>query len=171
MRGFPILGTGWREGRFGWIWERFKPQVLTIHAYGEEAAVFGREDAWVGFPEFSSSVVAAREAGATNMQFNTTLGSWSYVDCLMIVRGAENEAAAHAYINSALSDEGQLASTAHSLAFPVNGAAVSALPETLQYESSDDVLARALLLSGVMIETDGPDVPCPTSAPMGHIAP
>ena len=34
----------------------FRPQVLTIHNYGDEIALFARKDIWVGFPEYSNSL-------------------------------------------------------------------------------------------------------------------
>jgi spermidine/putrescine-binding protein len=136
----------------------FRSQVLTIHAYGEEPQLFARRDIYVGFPEFSSSIVAAKKAGATNMKFSL-LAAWSYVDCLMLLKRANNVAAAYAYMNNSLSDASQMAITAHSQAFPVNDAAIKALPEQLQYKSSDEVLASAPLLPGVTVEQNTPDIP------------
>jgi spermidine/putrescine-binding protein len=135
----------------------FKPQVLTIHQYGEEAQLFGRGDIWVGLPEYSSSVIDSNKAGAHNSF--TTLGSWSYVDCFMILKAAKNPAGAYAYINKALTPAAQLASTKKSQALPVIDSAISALPPVLQYKSANDVLKIAPLLPGVTVETGGPDVP------------
>jgi spermidine/putrescine-binding protein len=135
----------------------FKPQVLTIHQYGEEAQLFGRGDIWVGLPEYSSSVIDSNKAGANNGF--TTLGSWSYVDCFMILKAAKNPAGAYAYINHALTPAAELASTKKSQALPVLDSAISALPKQLRYKTASEVLKIAPLLPGVTVETGGPDVP------------
>jgi spermidine/putrescine-binding protein len=54
----------------------FRPQVLTIHNYGDETALFARKDIWIGFPEYSDSFVRARKAGAANVR-TTMLAAWS----------------------------------------------------------------------------------------------
>lgn len=136
----------------------FRPQILTIHNYGDEVSLFARGDIWVGFPEYSNSLAKSREAGATNLQI-TQLAAWSYIDCLMILKDAVNVAAAYKFINEAISTESQLASTEASLAFPVNDAAIPAVSEELRYESAEEALALAPMLPGVTIERDGPDVP------------
>jgi len=136
----------------------FRPQVLTIHNYGDEPALFARGDIWVGFPEYSDSIVLCHKAGATAVK-STMLAAWSYVDCLMVLKAAEHVPAAYKFINSCLSTASQELTTAHSLAFPVNDAAISALPKELQYTSSEAVLKNAPLMPGVTVETGGPDVP------------
>jgi spermidine/putrescine transport system substrate-binding protein len=138
--------------------KKFRPQVLTIHNYGDENALFARKDIWVGFPEYSDSFLNSRKAGATGVK-TTALAAWSYVDCFMVLKAAEHPAAAYKFINDSLDTESQKLSTAHSLAFPVNDAAVSALPKDLQYASSDSVLKAAPLMPGVTVEEGGPDVP------------
>lgn len=135
----------------------FKPQVLTIHQYGEEAQLFGRGDIYVGLPEYSSSVIESTKAGANAAM--TTLGASSYVDCFMILKDAKNPAGAYAYINQALTPAAELASTKKSQAFPVLDSAIKALPKPLQYTSAQEVLKVAPLLPGVTVETSGPDVP------------
>lgn len=135
----------------------FKPQILTIHQYGEEAQLFGRGDIWVGLPEYASSVIESNKAGANNGF--TTLGAWSYVDCFMILKTAKNPAGAYAYIDKALTPEAQAASTRKSQAFPVLDSAIDELPKELRYESADEVLKVAPLLPGVTVETGGSDVP------------
>lgn len=135
----------------------FKPQVLTIHQYGEEAQLFGRGDIYVGLPEYSSSVIQSTKAGA-NASF-TTLGAFSYVDCFMVLKDAKNPAGAYAYMNKALTPAAELASTTKSQAFPVLDSAIKALPKPLQYTSAEQVLKIAPLLPGVTVETNGPDVP------------
>ena len=140
------------------LMKSFRPQVLTIHAYGDETALFARKDIWVGFPEYSDSFVQARKAGATNIQ-TAMLAAWSYVDCFMVLKAAEHPAAAYRFIDSSLGVDSQKLSTAHSLAFPVNDAAISALPKELQYASSETVLKAAPLMPGVTVEEGGADVP------------
>ena len=136
----------------------FRPQVLTIHNYGDEIGLFARGDIWVGFPEYSNSLTKTREAGAANMQI-TQLAAWSYIDCFMMLKGAVNKDAAYKFINNALATENQKLSTAHSLAFPVNDAAIPAVSPDLQYESAEQALKLAPMMPGVTVEKDGPDVP------------
>jgi spermidine/putrescine-binding protein len=136
----------------------FRPQVLTIHNYGDEIALFARKDIWVGFPEYSNSLTKSREAGATNLQI-TQLAAWSYIDCFMFLKEALHKAAAYNFVNNALSTESQKISTRHSMAFPVNDEAISAISEALRYGSSAEVLKNAPLVPGVTVEESGPDVP------------
>ena len=136
----------------------FKPQILTIHNYGDEIALFARGDIWVGFPEYSNSLALAREAGATNLQI-TQLAAWSYIDCMMVLKDAPNKAAAYKFINNALNAESQRASTLNSLAFPVNDAAIDAISPELRYESSAQALEGAPMLPGVTVETGTGVVP------------
>ncbi|MBY6120389.1 extracellular solute-binding protein [Mameliella alba] len=136
----------------------FKPQILTIHNYGDEISLFARGDIWVGFPEYSNSLAKSREAGATNLQ-KTELAAWSYIDCMMVLKDAPNREAAYKFINNALSAGAQLASTEHSMAFPVNDAAIPAIAEEMRYESAEQALELAPMMPGVTVETGGPDVP------------
>ena len=136
----------------------FRSQVLTIHNYGDEIGLFARGDIWVGFPEYSNSLSKTREAGAANMQI-TQLAAWSYIDCFMMLKGAVNKNAAYKFINNAFATENQKLSTAHSLAFPVNDAAIPAVSPDLQYKSAEQALKLAPMMPGVTVETDGPDVP------------
>lgn len=137
----------------------FRPQVRTIYPYGEAAQLLGQQDVAVAFPEFGPTFVDARDAGADAQP--TLLGAWSYVDCYMVVHGAENEAAAYAYINNSISEDVQRAVAANSLAFPVVDSAVDALPEPLQYDSADDILANAPLLPGPPVDDAEGFVPFP----------
>ncbi|MBV9560450.1 MAG: extracellular solute-binding protein [Bradyrhizobium sp.] len=136
----------------------FRPQVLTIHNYGDEVALFARKDIWVGFPEYSDSLMQSRKAGATNVQA-TMLAAWSYVDCFMVLKAAEHPAAAYKFIDIALGTESQKLTTQHSMAFPVNDEAIPAIAKELQYSSSADVLKKAPLVPGVTVEEGGRDVP------------
>ncbi len=136
----------------------FRPQVLTIHNYGDEVALFARKDILVGFPEYSDSLMQSRKAGATNIQA-TMLAAWSYVDCMMLLKGAEHPAAAYKFIDSALATESQKLTTEHSMAFPVNDEAIPAIAKELAYQSSADVLKAAPLVPGVTVEEGGSEVP------------
>ena len=136
----------------------FRPQVLTIHNYGDEVGLFARGDIWVGFPEYSNSLAQSREAGAKNMQI-TQLAAWSYIDCFMVLKDAVNKAAAYKFIDAALATKSQEQTTQHSLAFPVNDAAISAISPELRYENSAAALAQAPMMPGVTVESDGADVP------------
>ena len=135
----------------------FKPQVRTVHAYGEEAQLLGRGDVLVDLPSFSGSLVAARDAKLDTAY--TLLGAWSYVDCWMVLKEGPNLAGTYAMMNQSLSPQAQLETTKTSLANPVVDSAVSALPEDLRYAATEDVLAKAPLLPGVTVETDGAEVP------------
>ena len=136
----------------------FRPQVLTIHNYGDEVALFARKDILVGFPEYSDSLIQSRKAGATNIQ-TTMLAAWSYVDCMMVLKGAEHPAAAYKFIDSALATASQKLTTEHSMAFPVNDEAIPAIAKELAYQSSGDVLKMAPLVPGVTVEEGGSEVP------------
>ena len=136
----------------------FRPQVLTIHNYGDEIALFARKDIWVGFPEYSNSLIKTRAAGANNVQI-TQLAAWAYIDCFMMLKDAVHKAAAYNFINAALATQSQMLSTKHSLAFPVNDEAIPAISPELTYKSSAEVLAKAPLMPGVTVEEGGPDVP------------
>ena len=135
----------------------FKPQVRTVHAYGEEAQLLGRGDVIVDLPSFSGSLVAAREAKLDTAY--TLLGAWSYVDCWMVLKDGPNLAGTYAMMDRSLSPEAQRETAKTSLANPVVDSAVAALPADLRYTSTEDVLAKAPLLPGVTVETDGAEVP------------
>ncbi len=135
----------------------FKPQVLKVHQYGEENQLFARGDIWVDLPSYSNSVLLTQQAGVPAAF--TLLGSWSYVDCYMLLAAARNPAGGYRYMNQAIGLAAQLASTRKSLAFPVVDAAVVALPKELRYKTADQVLRFAPLMPGVTVKTGGPDVP------------
>ena len=136
----------------------FRPQVLTIHNYGDEVALFARKDIIVGFPEYSDSLMQSRKAGAPNIQ-TTMLAAWSYVDCMMVLKGAEHPAAAYKFIDAALATASQKLTTEHSMAFPVNDEAIPSIAKELAYTSSGDVLKMAPLVPGVTVEEGGSEVP------------
>lgn len=135
----------------------FKPQVLAIIQYGAEPPMFGRGDIYVSIPMYSNSFILSRQAGAPVSY--TTLGAFSYVDGFHVLNPDYHLATSYAYINHSLSTPAQIASTKSSLAFPVNNAAIGALPKALQYTNATDVLAKIPLLPGVTVETNTPYVP------------
>lgn len=135
---------------------RFKPQVLTLHDYGQETALLARGDIWIDFPAYGPSFLTARQGGSkTDFEL---FGSWSYVDCTIMVRGA-NEVPALAYMNRTLLPEVQSAVVTKGAAFPVVDAAVSAVPKELQYSSVASVLHEAPLQPGVPVDSKGGYVP------------
>jgi hypothetical protein len=77
----------------------------------------------------------------------------------MMLKDGVNKAAAYKFVNNALSTESQKISTQHSLAFPVNDGAISAISPELRYESSAAVLKSAPLVPGVTVEEGGAEVP------------
>ena len=134
--------------------DEFKPQLKTVYTYGEAPQLLSRQDIAIAFPEFGPTVIAAKDAGADAEL--TLLSAWSYVDCLMIVKGGENPAGSYAWIDQAITEPAQAATSAQGLAFPVVQAAVTALPKPMQYSSPDEILSQAPLLPGVPItDADG----------------
>lgn len=132
---------------------RVRPQVLTVHQYGEEGQIFGRGEALVGVAESANTVLLAQEAGV-DATFNQW-GSWSWFMCYMLLKGTENPDAAYAYIDKALSGPAMLASCKKSQAFPAtdDAAALGSIDKAFQYVSADEVLAKAPLQSGVPLES------------------
>jgi spermidine/putrescine-binding protein len=132
----------------------FKPQLRTIYTYGEAPQLLSREDIAIAFPEFGPTVLAAQDAGADAEL--TLLNAWSYVDCLMIVRGTTNLAGSYRWIDQSIGEPAQAATSEQSLAFPIVQAAVTVLPKPLQYSAPDEILSQAPLLPGVPItDADG----------------
>jgi putative spermidine/putrescine transport system substrate-binding protein len=137
--------------------DNFRSQVLTIHQYGEENQLFARHDIYVDLPSYSNSFLLTRQAGI-NAQY-TLLGSWSYIDCYMLLAAATNVPGAYRYINQAIGLPAQLASTKTSLANPVVDSAVTSLPSAMQYKNTDALLAKLPVQPGVTVKTNGPYVP------------
>lgn len=131
----------------------FRPQLLTVHPYGQEGEIFGRGDAWVGVAESANTVLLMREAGL-DANF-TRLASWSWWVGFMLLEGAENPAAAYAYMSKALSPDAMRASAQQSEAFPVVDEATDVIDPAWGFTSVDEVLAEAPLQPGVPIEAEG----------------
>jgi spermidine/putrescine-binding protein len=136
---------------------KLKSQVVTIIQYGQEPPLFGRQDILVALPMYSNSIVQSHKAGA-NVSF-TRLGSFTYVDGFQILNPDNYLAGTYAYINHALTSEAQIASTKFSQALPVNNAAISVLPQQLQYTSVKQIFAEAPLMPGVTVKTNTQYVP------------
>jgi spermidine/putrescine-binding protein len=135
----------------------FKPQVRTIHQYGEEVQALARGDILVDFPAYGPSFISARDSGK-NIQI-TLLEAFSYVDCFVLYKGAQNLAQAYAYINQSLTPEAQKAVVTASAAFPVANAAVSAVPKELRYDKAGSILSQAPLTEGLPVEGSDDVVP------------
>jgi spermidine/putrescine-binding protein len=131
----------------------FKPQLQTVYTYGEAAQLLSRQDIAIAFPEFGPTVIAAQDAGADAEM--ALLNAWSYVDCLMVVKGAKNIPGAYRWIDTAITETAQSAVSAQGLAFPVVDASVTALPEKMQYTTPEEILTQAPLQPGVPIDTSG----------------
>lgn len=129
--------------------DAFRPQVRVFHPYGEEPALLAAGDIYVDFPSYGPSFLTADKAGA-KMEIEY-FGSWSYVDCLIMVRGATHVPQALAFMNHCLEPSVQEAVVRQGAAFPVVDAAVSAVPPQLRYQSAAAVLAKAPLEPGVPV--------------------
>ena len=137
---------------------RFRPQVLTLHQYGEEPALLGSGDIWIDFPAYGASNHQADAAGAemgTNL-----LGSWSYLDATTMIRGADL-APALSFMNHSLTTEAQAALAIKAVTFPVVDSALDAVPKALRYSSIDSILSKAPLTSGAPYSSAGGYVPFP----------
>lgn len=130
--------------------DAFRPQILTLHAFGEEPPILARGDMLVDFPAYGPSFLTAREGGA-DIQI-TLLGAWSYVDCMSLYKDAENPAAAYKYIDNTLTVSAQRACSKHGAAFPVLKAATSAVPEELRYADAAEVIEQAPIVPGAPAE-------------------
>jgi spermidine/putrescine-binding protein len=139
--------------------DSFKPQVRTIHQYGEEVQLLARGDIVVDFPAYGPSFISARDSGRS-IQI-TLLEAFSYVDCFVLYKGAENLEQAYAYISQSLTPEAEKAVVTASAAFPVVNAAVTAVPKELRYESAGSILSQAPLTGGLPIEGSDEVVPFP----------
>ena len=135
----------------------FRKQVLTIHQYGAENQLFARHDIYVDLPGYSNSFLLTRKAGI-NAKY-TLLGSWSYIDCYMLLAAANNVPGAYRYINQAIGLQAQSASTKTSLADPVVNGAIASLPTAMQYKNTDALLAKLPVQPGVTVKTNTPYVP------------
>jgi putative spermidine/putrescine transport system substrate-binding protein len=138
--------------------EKFKPQIRTIYEYGQAPGLLKSQDIAIAFPEFATTWVDAKDAGADAAK--SLLGAWSYLDTLMLYEGAENPAAAYKWIDNAISVAQQKALAEAAVEFPVVDEAVSAAPEALtDGRTPEQVRADAPLVGGVPIDTDGEYVP------------
>ncbi|WP_442543838.1 ABC transporter substrate-binding protein [Arthrobacter sp. KN11-1C] len=130
---------------------RFKSQLLTLHQYGEEPALLARGDIWVDLPCYASSFLDARKAGA-KME-TSLLGSWSYLDCCTVVRGADIPVAL-SFINNTLETGAQAALASKAWSFPVVDSALYGVPKELQFSSLDAILSKAPLQPGVPFDNN-----------------
>lgn len=136
--------------------DAFKPQVLTIHNYGEEPAIIARGDMAVDFPAYGPSFLTARDGGAKTEI--TLLGAFSYLDCMTLYKGADLPLA-YKYVDQTLTVPAQRACVKKGAAFPVMNGAKDALPKELRYRSSQEIIQRAPLLPGPPADATGGLVP------------
>lgn len=136
--------------------DRFKPQVLSIHAYGEEPAIIARGDMAVDFPAYGPSFLTAREGGAETEI--TLLGAFSYLDCMTLYKGA-NTPVAYKYVDQTLTIAAQRACVKKGAAFPVIDSAKNVVPPELRYDTSQEIIDQAPLLSGPPADASGGFVP------------
>jgi spermidine/putrescine-binding protein len=135
---------------------KFKPQIVTVHQYGEEPALIARRDIAVDFPAYGPSFLTARQSGAKTEI--TLLGAWSYIDCWTLYKGA-NEALAYAYINQSLTPAAQRACVSKGAAFPVVDSAIGAVPKELRYTQPAAVIRTAPIVQGPPADATGGLVP------------
>lgn len=135
---------------------KFKPQIVTVHQYGEEPALIARGDIAVDFPAYGPSFLTARQSGAKTEI--TLLGAWSYIDCWTMYEGA-NQPAAYAYINQSLEPAAQVACVTKGAAFPVVDAAISAVPKELRYSTPASIIKNAPIVQGPPADSSGGLVP------------
>lgn len=135
---------------------KFKPQIVTVHQYGEEPALIARGDIAVDFPAYGPSFLTARQSGAKTEI--TLLGAWSYIDCWTMYDGA-NQDVAYAYINQSLEPAAQHACVAKGAAFPVVDAAISAVPRELRYTTPAAIIRKAPIVQGPPADSSGGFVP------------
>jgi spermidine/putrescine-binding protein len=135
---------------------RFKPQILTIHNYGEEPAIIARGDMAIDFPAYGPSFLTARAGGAKTEI--TLLGAFSYLDCMTLYKGA-NLPLAYKYVDQTLTVPAQRACVKKGAAFPVMDAAKDVVPKELRYRSAKAIIDRAPLLPGPPADASGGLVP------------
>jgi len=134
----------------------FRPQLLTIHPYGEEPALMARGDMAVDFPAYGPAFLTAREGGAKTKI--GLLGAFSYLDCMTLIDGA-NVPLAHRYTDQSLTVEAQRAVVKKGAAFPVLQEATDVIPEELRYTSATEIIEQAPLVPGVPADEAGGKVP------------
>jgi spermidine/putrescine-binding protein len=136
--------------------DKFKTQVLAIHAYGEEPAIIARGDMAVDFPAYGPSFLTARDGGAKTAI--TLLGAFSYLDCMTLYNGA-NAPVAYKYTDQTLTVAAQRACVKKGAAFPVIDAAKDMVPPELRYDSSQEIIEQAPLLAGPPADDSAGTVP------------
>lgn len=141
--------------------DKFRPQILSIApSYGELPAMFARGEIAVSVPDWTPSVLAAKEAGRNVKSTIPAEGGFSFVDSWMLVEGAENEAAAYALMNEAIGTTAQTAMAEYTGLGIVNKEAAGNLPEEIAsvwgYDDLEKNFSQAPLFPGAPISaSDG----------------
>jgi ABC-type thiamine transport system substrate-binding protein len=82
------------------------------------------------------------------------LGSWSYLDCCTVVRGADIPVAL-SFINNTLETGAQAAMASKAWSYPVVDSALYGVPKEIQFSSLDAILKEAPLQPGVPFDNKG----------------
>ena len=138
----------------------FKPQILSIApSYGELPAMYGRGEIAVSLPDWTPTLLAAREAGRNVHSIVPQEGAFSFVDSWMLVSGAENEAAAYKVMNEAIGPAAQKVMADSTGLGIVNPEAVAMLPQEIQeawgYDNLQSNFKQAPIYPGAPIEASG----------------
>ena len=138
---------------------RFKPQILSVApSYGELPAMYSRGEIAVSLPDWTPTVMAAKEAGKDVRSTIPSEGAFSFIDSWMVVKGATNEAGAYAVINEAIGTHAQTEMAAYSGLGIVNQEAASGLSEEVAQAWSYDDLSgnfdKAPIYPGAPIEPE-----------------
>lgn len=139
----------------------FKPQILSVApSYGELPAMYSRGEIAVSLPDWTPTLMAAKEAGKDVRATIPAEGAFSFIDSWMVVKGAENQPGAYAVMNEAIGTHAQKEMAAYSGLGIVNQEAASQLAEEVAKAWSYDDLAnnfeKAPIYPGAPIEpTDG----------------
>jgi spermidine/putrescine transport system substrate-binding protein len=135
--------------------DKFRPQVAGILAGPEVTGMLIRGEAVITTPDWTPSLLKAREAG---LDVQATMPALTFVDGWLRVKGGENEAAVYKLMNEAISTEAQ-AEAGNTLGLGVvNRDAVAELPTEVQeawpYDDVDSLLDEAPAYPGVPVESD-----------------
>jgi len=131
--------------------DSLRPQLRTIYDYGQAKDLMARQDIAIAFPEYASTWVDAKKAGADAAV--SMLGAWSFLDAMVLYKGAKNPEAALKWMNFQLEPAVQRKIAAGAWQFPVVAAANDAVPKSLLAGMTvDEISQEAPLQTGVPID-------------------
>jgi|GEM_PF-5848381 len=133
--------------------EQLKPQIKTIHPFGEEVNLFARGEIAMELTAYGPSVFLAKDAGA-NVEWKF-FGSATFLDALSVLPGAPLPAS-YSYLENSISEPAQKAIAETSLSYPVLASANVAVPDILRYDDITEVLSQAPIREGFPLE-DSPE--------------